>query len=98
MAGRFVVLKFDDPDSANAFVANNHVPHALGYSIIAMFVLPTKFCDCADKRRQNVKNWARGSRTGLWICRVCKRPSIFHMRGLLARLETTFGYNQIKGD
>jgi hypothetical protein len=98
MAGRFVVLKFDDPDSANAFVANNHMPHHLGFSIMAMFVLPVQFCDCPDKRRQNIKNWARGSRSGIWICRVCKKPSVYHMKGLLERLEGIFGYNQIKAD
>jgi hypothetical protein len=98
MAGRYVVLEFNDSDSADAFVQNNHVPHQLGFNIRGMFLSPTKFCKCPDKQRQDVKNWARGRRSGIWLCRRCKRPSQFHQEGLLERLKQALGYNLLETD
>jgi hypothetical protein len=96
MAGRFIILEFEDVDAANAFAANRYMPEQCGYSVMAMFMRPKKFCDCPDKQRQNVKNWAKGKRTGLYICRVCKKPSKHHDQGILARLQYVFGFNQLE--
>lgn len=96
MAGRFVVLEFDDRSAAESFMENHYMPEQLGYRPLAMFVVPTKFCDCPDKKRQNAKNWARGKRTGLQLCVNCRRPSIFHQKGLMERLQHIFGYNQME--
>lgn len=96
MAGRYVLLEFDDPDSANAFVQNNHVPHHLGFKIAAMFVKPVKFCECPDKTRQNANNWRKGRRTGLYLCVRCGRPSTHHQTGIFKRLQYVFGYNLLE--
>ena len=93
MAGRYVVLEFDDVDSADAFMENEFLPRQLGFRRLGLFVSPRKFCQCPDKKRQNAKNWRRGKRTGLQLCVTCKRPSIFHQRGLMERLRHVFGNN-----
>lgn len=95
MAGRFVILRFDDRSAAEAFVENRHMPNQLGYKLFAMFLIPTKFCNCPDKQRQNVKNWGKGKLSGLYICRTCKRVSRHHEDGTLSRLQYVFGYNQL---
>lgn len=96
MAGRIVILEFTDPDAANAFVQNDTMAKQLDYTRMAMFIRPTKFCECVDKKRQHVDNWRKGKRTGLYLCVTCKRPSIHHQRGFLSRLQYVFGYNQLE--
>lgn len=93
MSGRLVVLEFDDPDSANSFILNDTMQKHLGYKPIGTYVLPRKFCICPDKKRQSAMNWARGKRTGIWLCKTCKKPSKFHESGILARLQQVLGYN-----
>lgn len=96
MAGRFIILEFEDVDAANAFAGNKHMPEQCGYSVMAMFVRPDKFCTCPDRQRQNVKNWGKGKRTGLYICRTCKKPSVHHLTGILSRLKYQFGFNLLE--
>lgn len=96
MAGRFVILEFDDSSAAEAFTQNSYMPEQLGYRPIAVYIVPTKFCECPNKKRQNAANWKRGKRTGLQVCVTCKRPSNFHAGGLMARLQYHFGYNQLE--
>jgi hypothetical protein len=96
MAGRLVVLEFDDSDAADAFLENDHMAQQLDYERIGSYVLPRKFCVCPDKKRQNATNWARGKRTGIWLCKTCKKPSKFHESGILRRLEQVLGYNQLE--
>lgn len=95
MAGRFLILEFDDPDSAASLAQNKIMAEQLGFKPYAMFILPKRFCECPDRSRQHAANWKRGSRTGLQVCAVCKRPSKFHMEGLMKRLQYLFGYNQL---
>ncbi len=95
MAERMVILRFDDADAANSFSANDTLADQLGYEVKALFLVPTKFCECPEKTRQNVKNWRRGRRTGLQLCVNCKRPSRFHTEGIMKRLEVVFGFNQL---
>lgn len=93
MAGRYVLLEFDDRDSAESFVTNPSMPDQLGYEIKAMYVSPRQFCECPDKRRQQAKNWSKGKRTGLYLCMVCRKPSVHHQTGVLKRLQYVFGFN-----
>lgn len=95
MAERMVILRFEDPDAAQSFVMNNTLASQLGYEPKAMFVVPTKFCECPDKKRQHVNNWRRGKRTGIQLCVTCRRPSRFHTEGIMRRLEMVFGFNQL---
>lgn len=95
MAGRFLILEFDDRDAAEVFAGNEHMMSQIGAKPMAMFMRPEKFCTCPDRNRQNVKNWRKGKRTGLYLCLVCKKPSVHHMTGILQRLQYVFGYNQL---
>lgn len=93
MAGRYVILEFDDREAANAFVANSNLPDQLGFEVKAMYLRPSKFCECPDKQRQNNSNWKKHKRYGLFVCANCGMPSKFHERGILERLQYTFGYS-----
>lgn len=93
MAGRFLILEFEDATAAEAFASNEYMPEQCDYRVMAMFMRPTKFCQCPDKQTHNVKNWAKGKRTGLYLCKNCRKPSIHHQKGLLARLQYVFGFN-----
>lgn len=93
MAGRYVILEFDDKDSAQSFLMNSHMPETLGFKTLAVFLKPSKFCDCPDKGRQHVNNWKKHSKFGLYVCLRCKKPSIHHQTGILERLKYVFGYN-----
>ena len=95
MAERMVILRFTDVDAANAFARNNTMAEQLDYEVKAVFLVPTKYCECPEKKRQNVKNWKRGRRSGIQICIDCRRPSRFHTEGIMARLEMIFGFNQL---
>jgi hypothetical protein len=95
MAERMVVLRFEDADAANSFAANSTLAEQLDYQVKAVFLVPTKFCQCPEKTRVNVKNWVRGRRTGIQVCVRCKRPSRFHTEGIMVRLENVFGFNQL---
>lgn len=96
MAGRYVILQFNDSLAADAFCDNETLSEQLGFRAIALYVQPKKFCECPDKRRQNGKNWVKGKRTGLYLCVNCRKPSVFHERGILQRLQYVFGYNQLE--
>ena len=90
MAGRYVILEFEDKEVAEKFVGANQ------QAVLGMFMKPEKFCQCPDKRRQNVTNWVKGARTGLYLCRVCKKPSEHHQKGIMTRLKYVFGKNLLE--
>lgn len=98
MAGRIIILEFDNKDQAEAFLANTKALEYDGAKPIAMFLRPNQFCQCPDKRRQNVSNWRKGKRTGLYLCINCRKPSIHHQKGILSRLQYVFGFNQLEED
>lgn len=93
MAGRIVVLEFDDRGLAEEFVTNAGALKKDGAKVLAMFLRPNRFCQCPDKQRQNAKNWRKGKRTGLYLCTTCNKPSKHHQTGILSRLQYVFGYN-----
>lgn len=92
MAGRYIILEFDDKVDAEAFVTNPNLS-MVGAKPVAMFLKPNKFCTCPDKLRQNNSNWRKHSKFGLYICMRCKLPSKHHQTGILERLKYVFGYN-----
>lgn len=96
MAGRIVVLEFDDRHQADAFVSQELALQHDGARAIAVFLRPDEYCDCSDKQRQNAKNWRKGKRTGLYLCTTCRKPSVHHQTGIIGRLQYVFGYNQLE--
>lgn len=93
MAGRYVVLEFEDRDAAQAFVMNNTLSSQLGFSVRAMFLKPKKYCECPEKGREQLNNWHKHPKYGLHVCVKCGRPSRFYNRGILERLQYAFGYS-----
>ena len=91
--GRYVLLEFEDTSVAQMFESNEYMPRQLGFRMLGSYARPTSFCDCPPKKRIHLDNWARGKRTGLWICRTCKKVTRYHRTGLLKRIEDYFGYN-----
>lgn len=103
MAGRTVILEFDDKDEAETFALEMMDAPAKGMPfvpqsgrIIAMFVKPVKFCECPDKSRQDGRNWMRGKKTGLFLHTACRRPSVHHQRGVMERLKWALGKNLLE--
>lgn len=96
MAGRYVILDFEDRDAAQAFVMNNTLSDQLGFSVRAMFLKPKKYCECPEKGRQQLNNWTKHKKYGLYVCTKCHMPSRFHNRGILTRLQYAFGYSLIE--
>ena len=97
MAGRYVILEFEDRDAADAFVTNEHIQEQLDFTPVAMYLKPKKFCECPDKTRVHQNNWKKHKKYGLYICTRCGRPSKFHNRGILQRLQYAFGYSLLGG-
>jgi hypothetical protein len=93
MAGRYVILEFEDRDAAQSFVMNEHLTEQLGYGVVAMYIKPKVFCTCPDKKRVHQGNWRKHKKYGLFICTTCNKPSTFHNRGILERLQYAFGYS-----
>jgi len=98
MAGRYVLVEFDDPSAAEAFTQNVTLSAQLDFDVKGMFLSPDKFCECPDRTRQGNNNWARGSRSGIWLCRRCKKASRFHQGGLMDRVKMALGYNLLEGE
>lgn len=93
MAGRYVILEFEDRDAANAFVENNNIAGQLGFKAVAMYLKPKVFCTCQDKTRVHNQNWRKHKKYGLFICVRCGKPSKFHEQGISQRLQYVFGFN-----
>lgn len=96
MAGRYVILQFEDRDAANSFAMNETMAEQLGFKVIGLYLKSKVFCTCSDKSRQNNKNWKKNSKYGLFVCLRCGKPSVFHEIGVLQRLQYVFGYNLIE--
>ena len=96
MANRMVVIEFSDPDAAQAFVQNHHLPEQLGYQVEGMYFVPTSSCGCGGKRDN--KDWGRAKTTGIPICRKCRKPSRFWTEGIEHRLTHALGRNLLGVD
>lgn len=94
MAGRYVMVEFKDPDSANSFSMNETLGQQLGYRVVAVFIKPTKFCECPGSK--DAKDWRKGKRTGLYLCVHCRKPSRFHQAGIWKRLQWVMGFNLLE--
>lgn len=93
MSGRYIVLAFEDRHQADAFVSNELALKYDGARVEGIYLKPSTFCECPDKDRQNVKNWKRGKRSGVFLCVRCKKASVYHEKGLAARFRQVFGYD-----
>lgn len=93
MAGRYLIVEFDDKDAAEMFSINSTLSEQLGFKVRAMYLKPNKFCDCPDKAKHTMGNWRKHPRYGLYVCSRCKKPSRHHQTGIVERLQYVFGFN-----
>jgi hypothetical protein len=91
MARRLVLLEFEDPDSANAFVMNDNIAGQLAFTVRGLFMLPTSLCECPGKK--DIKEYARGKKSGIWLHRKCKKPSPHWVGGIDTRLAQALGHD-----
>lgn len=92
LMGRHVVITFDDPAQAAAFVAAVQVEGAVFYQgedthfknidlnttrIAGVFVKPNDFCQCKYVRDMD---YVRGSKYGLYVHNYCKKPAGGHLQ------------------
>jgi hypothetical protein len=92
MAGRYLVLEFEDKGAAEQ-VVRDEMAQQYGGQVVGLFLKPREYCNCSDKARQNGKNWRKHKIFGLYICISCKKPSRHHESGVLGRLQYVFGYD-----
>lgn len=78
---RFVVVRIDDNEVADAFISEPME----GISFVGMFGIPTKFCEC-EHSLIKPRKILRGSKMGWWVHKDCAKPvkdSYQHPRNLL---------------
>lgn len=69
MAGRYLVLRMDSREAAQALMNNPAV--APWVELVGEFAFPTDFCECETPTRN-----ARSKKFGWWICVDCKKPRL----------------------
>lgn len=77
-----VVLEFEDESQAKVFVraclGTDFWENVGEVNPIAVFKMPTKFCDPSDGHRSGRKTyqgWTRGKKYGWWVCARCGKPT-----------------------
>lgn len=94
MAGRFLLIEFDDEATANRLREQIDVAtrKGRGYRVIGLFSRPgPKFCRCGSwvSTRGNQATTKRGRKFGWFVCTECKRPApvMSHLVNLLKPSE-----------
>lgn len=82
MAGRYLLIEFDDPQSADALRAriDNATREGKRYRVVGMFAIPgPQFCECDTKvdTKTQRSTLQRGRKFGWWVCKVCKKPDSY---------------------
>jgi len=80
---RYVVLYFEDNTQAEEYVESGlHATDPDAYYIVAMFGVPTQFCECPKidppgtvGGRQGGRSIARGAKLGWWVHAACGKPT-----------------------
>lgn len=70
--GRYLLIEFDDNDSADRMRAQIDTAHANGkqFRVVGMFSRPSTLCDCSTRSGKSV----RGAKFGWWLCTECRKP------------------------
>lgn len=69
---RYLLVEFDDNDSANRMRAqiDNAEANGKSFRVVGMFSKPGVLCNCEIKSDRSV----RGAKLGWWVCPECHRP------------------------
>jgi hypothetical protein len=76
---RLVCLLIDDNDEAQAYIDHikDQEPYIVRAVPLAMFAVPTQYCECPQPMLNNADNrfkTTRGANLGWWIHRDCGKP------------------------
>jgi hypothetical protein len=90
-----VVLQFRNHEDLDMFY-NVHNDDATEGFVMGEYYLPSTntYCRCNPKTRVRGDNWKRHAKYGLFVCKVCGKPSKAWRMGFLARLGEALGKNQ----
>ena len=80
---RLVVLRFEDNDEAEEFVNAHKVymadektnMHQAFPEVLGLLAMPTQFCEQGGCGKGRIKEFARGTSYGWWVCARCHKPS-----------------------
>lgn len=84
MAGRYLLIEFDDAKAADALRAQIDAASHKGkrYRAVGLFAIPgPTFCECGTHTNTKTQKSTlkRGRKFGWWVCTVCQKPQS-HMR------------------
>lgn len=95
---RYVVLSFDDNETAEEFVKNGkdfldktYDNFWGGVTLVGLYAKPTLFCPHSGSGgcrggNKRVQGWTRGLKYGWWVCAECKKPSSVGINHLAANV------------
>lgn len=90
MAGRYLLIEFDDAAQADTLRAqiDNATRKGKKFRVVGMFSRPgPKFCRCGTwtTERGKIATTKRGAKFGWMVCTVCKLPApvMSHLRNLV---------------
>ena len=79
MASRYLLIEFDDEDSALKLKERIDAAQGKRFRVIGLFAKPTSYCQCGIAGQTETKatksRLRRGKKFGWWVCTVCKRPT-----------------------
>lgn len=70
--GRYLLVEFDDNDSANRMRAQIDAAEAKGraFRVVGMYTKPSTLCECENRSGKSVK----GAKFRWYLCESCRRP------------------------
>lgn len=79
MPGRYLLIEFDDEQSASLLRAQIDTATKKGkkFRVVGLFARPGRTCICVPVRGIRAKDqFQRGSKLGWWLCTSCHKPRL----------------------
>lgn len=79
MAGRYLLIEFDDEAAASSLREQINAATKKGkrFRVVGLFARPGKSCICIITQGQRAKDLVqRGGRFGWWLCKSCGKPRL----------------------
>lgn len=79
MAGRYLLIEFDDEASALSLRAkiDNAAKAGKKFRVVGLFARPGKACSCVAPPTDRAKDRVvRGGKLGWWLCTYCHKPRL----------------------
>lgn len=79
MAGRYLLIEFDDEAAASSLRAQIDAATNKGkrFRVVGLFARPGTACICIITQGQRAKDMVkRGGKFGWWLCQICGKPKL----------------------